>query len=168
MTEVVLVAAMDGIQHVMVDEFLDRLVERIDRQVHHPREDARDERPADDGARPRHDLGLGEEPADPRERRVLEGLRHVGVQDGPAVRETLPADRAAQLLDMERDAVGPGVHRVDHIARRGQASPKDQGRHQRRLVAGKSTRRISSASRCVTSRERHSRSTTPAMASLLR
>ena len=138
-TEVVLAAAMDGVQHVMVDEFLDRLVERIDRQVHDPGENARDERPADDGARPRHRLGLGRDSDDPRQRRILEGLRHVGVQDGPAVREPIPADRAAQLLDMERDAVGPGVHRVDHVARRGQAGPEDQGRHQRRLVAGKAT-----------------------------
>ena len=127
---------MDGIQHVVVDELLDRVVERIDRQVHHAGEDARDERPADDGASPRHGLGLGRQPADPRQRRVLEGLRHRRVQDGPAVREPLSADRAAQLLDMERDAVGPGVHGVDHVARRGQAGPEDQGRHQRRLVAG--------------------------------
>ena len=168
-TEVVLPAAMDGIQHVVVDEFLDRLVERIDRQVHDPGEDARDERPADDGARPRHGLGLGREPADPRQRRVLEGLRHVRVQDGPAVREPLPAERAAAA-----PRCGAGTPSVR--AYTASTTSRGAGRPVPRISVvisavssrDRRPRRTSSASRCVTSRERHSRSTTPVRASLLR
>ena len=54
---------------------------------------------------------------------------------GAAVREPVPTERAEEFLDVERDAVGPGVDRVDDVARRRQARPEDQRRHQRRLVA---------------------------------
>ena len=125
-TEVVLPGSEDGIQHVVVDELLDRIVERLDGQVHHPGEDARHERPPEDGASPGHGLRLGRQPSDPRQGRVLERLRHGRVQHGPAVREPLPAERAEEFLDVERDAVGPGVDRVDDVARRRQSGPEDQ------------------------------------------
>jgi hypothetical protein len=84
-------------------------------------------------------LGLGRQATDPRQRRVLEGLRHGRVQDGPAIRKPLSAERAAQLLDVQRDAVRPCVDGVDDVARGRQSRPEDQRGHERRLVTAQPT-----------------------------
>ena len=56
------------------------------------------------------------------------------VADRAPVRPRLVAERPEQLLDVERDAVGPLVDGVDHLARRRQPGPQDQRHDERRLV----------------------------------
>ena len=51
-----------------------------------------------------------------------------------AVDARLGAERAEQLLDMERDAVGPLVHRGRDVARRRQPGAEQEGRDEGRLA----------------------------------
>ena len=65
--------------------------------------------------------------------RVLDRLGHAGLADRGAVGPRIGAERAEQLLDVERDPVGPLVDRSRDVARRGQAGVEDQRRDESRL-----------------------------------
>ncbi len=132
-------AAIEEVERVeegLVHELLERLVEGADRPVEEPGGDLRDEAAADDGAGPRDGLGVAGQAGVPREHRVLDRLRDVRLADRPPVGPLRVAQRREELLDVERDAVRPREHRADHLARRRQARPEDERRHERRLVVG--------------------------------
>ena len=58
----------------------------------------------------------------------------MGLSDSPAVRARIVIQRGQQLLDVQRDAVGPLLDRLDHIARSRQLAAKDQRRGDRRFL----------------------------------
>ena len=78
---------------------------------------------------------------------MVSGTR--GFADRGAVHACLGAERAEQLLDMERDPVGPLVHRGGDVARGRQPGPEEERRHEGRLPASSGTSRSSSAIRWV-------------------
>ena len=90
-----------GVQDELVDELLERRLDRIGRDVHDPGEDVRHEAAADDGAGARGRLRLGRELRDPRNDRVLDRVGDVRLADGPAVRTRLRAERTEQFLDVK-------------------------------------------------------------------
>ena len=114
----------------MVDELLQRRVERLGRHVHDPGEHLGHEAATDDRAGPGDRLRLGGPSwREAREDGILDGVRHGRLADGEAVGPGLGAQRAEQLLDVERDAVGPLVDRLDDFAWGGQPRIEDQRRH---------------------------------------
>ena len=75
----------------------------------------------------------GDSGRDPGEDRVLDRLGDAGLADRRAVGPRLGAQRPEQLLDVERDPVGPLVDGGRDIARGRQAGVEDQRRDERRL-----------------------------------
>ena len=122
------------IQVRALDELLQRLVQVADRAIHDPGQDLRDEAAADDSAGAGDLAGLRRELAEPGEDRVLDRLRNVGIPDLPAIRSRVVAERAEQLLDVEREPVRSLVDGRHDLAGRRQACVEDQRRHQRGLV----------------------------------
>ena len=107
--------------------------DRLGRDVHDPGQDLRHEASSDDCAGSRGGLRLGRELRDPRDDRILDGVGHVRLADGTAVRARLRAQRAQQLLDVERDAVGPLVDGSRHVTWGRQAGVEQERRDQRGL-----------------------------------
>ncbi len=134
MPEVVQPAKARRIEHELVDELLERCLERPRRHVHDPGQDIRHEAATDDRAGAGRGLRLGRQAREPDQDRVLDGVRDAGFADRGAVDARLGAERAEQLLDVERDAVGPLVHRGRDVARRRQPGTEEEGRDEGRLA----------------------------------
>ena len=78
-------------------------------------------------------LGLGRTVGQPGKHRVLDRLGNARLADGEAVRPRIVTQRTKQLLDMERDPVGPFVHGSRNLARSGQTRIEDQSGHESRV-----------------------------------
>ena len=76
------------------------------------------------------------QPVQAHQDRVADGVRHVGLADPPAIGSRIVVEGRQQLLDVQRDAVGPLVDRLDHVARSRQLAAKDQRRRDRGLLDG--------------------------------
>ena len=131
--EVVQPADAGRVQDELVDQLLERSLDRVRRQVHDPGEHVRHEAPADDRPGARGRLRFRRQLGDAGDDGILDGLGHVGLADRGAVGPRIGAERAEQLLDVQRDAVRPLVDRECDVARRGQAGVEQQRRDQGRL-----------------------------------
>ena len=101
--------------------------------VHDPGQHLGHEAAADDGAGLGDLLGLGRPMAEARQHGVLDGVRHRRLADREAVGPGIGTQRAEQLLDVERDAIGALVDRLDDLAWSRQPRIEDQRRDERRL-----------------------------------
>ena len=120
----------------MVDEFLERRLERLDRQVHDPGEHVGCEAAPDDRPGAGRRLGLLRPMRHPGKDGVVDRLGHSRVADRGAIRPCLGAEGPEQLLDVERDPVGPLEDRGRDLARGRQARVEDERRREGRLLAG--------------------------------
>ena len=118
----------------LVNELEQRPIEVLGRDVHDPGKHVGDEAAPDDRRRPGSCLGLRRQALEAGEHRVFDRGGDGGVADRPAVDPGAIAKRPEQFLDVERDPVGPLVHRLDHVTRRRQPGIQDQRRHQGRLL----------------------------------
>ncbi len=130
MTEVVQTAVSGRPEHAVVDQLLERRIDRFGRDVHDPGQDLRHEAPPDDGARPGNLPSLGRPMREPSDHRVLDRLGDRGLPDRVSVRSCIRAERAEQFLDVQRDPVSSLEYRRHDFARCGQAGVEDQRRHQ--------------------------------------
>ena len=113
---VVVVAVRHRGEDHVVHELLERCLERLDGQVHDPREHVGREAASDDRARPGRRLGLPGAVGHPREDGVVDRLRHLGVADRRAIGPRLGTQGAEQFLDVERDPVGTFEDGGRHVA----------------------------------------------------
>jgi hypothetical protein len=135
MAEVIQSARPGRLEHVLLDELAQRSVEGIGGYIHDGREHLGDEAPPDHCTGTGDGLSLRGEPRDALENGILKGVRHGSFTDRMAVEPLVLCDRPEQLLDVERNPVGPRVDRVHDIARRRQTGAEDERRHQRGLLA---------------------------------
>ena len=133
---VALVHGLERIQEGARHELVEGCVEIFDRAIHHAGQDLRREAAAHHGAGQRDGLGLVRQAREPGQDRVLDRVRDLGIADRAAVGPRLVAERAEELLDVQRDAVAALVDRVDDRAGSRQATAEDQRRHESRLVVG--------------------------------
>ena len=133
MPEVVQPAEPGRVEDELVDELLEGRLDGGRGYVHDPGQDLGHEAPPDDGAGAGGRLGLGRQGRDPGDDRVLDGLGDARLADRRAIGSSLGAERPEQLLDVERDPVGPLVDRGRDIARGGQPGVEDQCRDESRL-----------------------------------
>jgi len=120
----------------VLDELVEGVVQLRDRSIENAGDDVGREASPEHGAGLRKRPGVIGQPAGVGEDRVLERVGNGGPEDRPAVGGRAIADRGEELLDEERDAVGPPEDRVDDLACRRQPRSEEEGRHESGLLAG--------------------------------
>jgi len=100
--------------------------------VHDAGEHVGGEAPPDHRTRSSDAVGILAQAGGASHHGVLDRLRDGRVADGPAV--DVGAERPEQLFDVERNAIGPLVYRVDDGARSRQAGAEDQRGHESGVV----------------------------------
>jgi hypothetical protein len=124
------------VEDKVVDELLERCLERLRRHIHDPGENVRDETATDDGPGACGGLCLGRTLRDPGDDGILDGVGDGGLPNGPSVRSPLRTQRAEELLDMERDPVCPPEHGRNDLSRRREPRVEEQGRDEGGLRLG--------------------------------
>ena len=131
MAEVVVadILRSEWVEHAVLDELLERVVEGRHREVHDPGEHVGHEAAPHDGPGAGDGLRLGAQSGGPGEHGVLDRVRDVDVADGDGGHRTAGADGGHELLDMERHPVRSLVDGLDDFPRGRQVAAHEEADH---------------------------------------
>jgi hypothetical protein len=117
-------------------ELGDGRLELVQGPIDDPGQDVGAEAPPDHRTRPRDRPGVVRQSRQAGQDGVADGVRDGRLADPAAVRPRVFIERREELFDVERDAVGAFMDRLDDVPRRRQLAAQDQRRRDRGLLEG--------------------------------